>query len=399
MNSRALRRVTLAVLGFAVLPGLTSAHDRTTSYSSWRISTQRAKIVLTLNEADAESLKLADREDALDQYAMSRLALLADGKPCAVASPLRRLATSAGRIRFEWSVAIPANTALDIRSDLFAEGGSGHLHFASLHQTQTDGVTERVLTSAERSWRIESNGSFTLEKTMPIRFIGYMLVGVEHILSGYDHLVFLFVLLLSGGTFRALVRVITGFTVGHSITLGLAVLGVIRPQSAQIEALIGLSIVLVAVENVWLLGRTDRLLPVTTISLLAVLGGFANAGFGRIPALCWFGMVVFLSCYYPLLHRSAAAESARWVVALIFGLVHGFAFASVLQEAEVTADRLVGALLGFNLGVEAGQIAVVAVAWPMLCFAMARWRDSVIEVGSAVALLFGVYWMAGRNYL
>jgi hypothetical protein len=396
MKTRFLLRAALTVLTVASLSGLAFAHDRTLSYSSWHISAQQATVTLTLNEVDVASLRLADGERALDQYAISHLTLLAGGKPCAVKSRPLRLTAPEGRIRFEWNVAIPAGAPFDIRSDLFAEGASGHLHFATLHQN--DGVTERVLTSAERLWRIES-GDLTSVKATPTSFNDYLLLGVKHIWSGYDHLVFLFALLLSGGLFRDLVRVVTGFTIGHSITLGLAALDVFRPQSAPIEALIGLSIVLVAVENVWLLELDNRLLPITTISLLAVLGGWSCAGFGRIPALCWLGMIVFLSCYYPLLHRSAATESARWIVALIFGLVHGFGFASVLQEAELPANKLVGALVGLNLGIEAGQIALVAVVWPGLRVALTRWRAVVVEVGSAFALLLGVYWMLGRNYL
>lgn len=396
MKTRFLIVAAFLFIAFASRTGFALAHDRTLSYSSWHISAQLATVVLTLNEVDVASLKLADSERTLDEYVISHLTLLADGKPCVVESRPRRLTGPAGRIRFQWNVVIPVGAPLDIRGDLFAESNPGHLHFACLNQTE--GVTEHVLTSDERLWHIES-GNLNSRRATPTRFNDYLLLGVKHIWSGYDHLVFLFALLLSGGMFSGLVRVVTGFTIGHSITLGMAAVGVLRPQGAPIEALIGVSIILVAVENVWLLDRENRLLPITTILLLAVLGGWSCAGFGRIPALCWAGMIVFLSCYYPLLHRSATTESARWIVALIFGLVHGFGFASVLQEAELPSDKLLGALVGFNLGVETGQLALVAIVWPWLLVALTRWRAAVVEVGSAFALLLGVYWMLGRNFL
>jgi hypothetical protein len=396
MKPKPMSRLAIAVLILAACADCLHAHDRTTSYSSWRLSSQQAKVVLTMSEVDVASLRLPDGEAALAQYARSHLILLAAENSCPVEGPTRRLPASAGRIRLEWLIAVPGGSALDIRSDLFGEINSGHLHFASLHQQ--DGVSERVLTSTEKSWRIESDSDSTSKPALSTGFRDYVRLGIGHIATGYDHLVFLFALLLAGGTFGIVVKVVTGFTIGHSITLALASLNIVRPQSEPIEALIGLSIALVAVENVWLLGRGNRLLPIATILLLAALGICAGAGLGRIPMLCWLGMVLFLSCYYPLLDRGSAAESARWAVALIFGLIHGFGFASVLQEAELPTDRLAGALLGFNLGVEAGQITLVAVAWPLLRIALARWSEQVVQMGSAAALCLGVYWMVARNY-
>ncbi len=377
------------------------AHDRTTSYSSWRISQREAKVVLNMSEVDAASVALpSGKSSALDaalaKYAFDHLTILANDKLCKMAGPPSRLDGRAGRALFAWTLSIPAEGSLRVRSDLFAETISGHLHFASVHHQQ--GSTERVLTVADRSWDLGPEVRTAGPSGAPTSLGGYWLLGVEHIATGYDHLVFLLALLLSGGSFTLLVKVVTGFTVGHSITLALASLRLVEPQIQPIEALIGLSIVLVAVENVWLLGPRTWLLPGTMIVLLVGQAVLAAVGAGRLSSVSCLGFAVFLSCYYPLLRRSQNVESARWAVALIFGLIHGFGFAAVLQAAELPAERLVAVLVSFNVGVESGQLVLVAIAWPLLQLAFRRWKPIVVAVGSAAAMGLGAYWLVARAY-
>lgn len=143
---------------------------------------------------------------------------------------------------------------------------------------------------------------------------GYFILGVEHILFGIDHLLFVLALVLIVRGVPLLVKTITAFTVAHSITLALATLGYVHVPSAPIEATIALSIVFVASEIL----RRRR-------------------GEGGLT------------------------ERAPWLVAGIFGLLHGFGFAGALSEVGLPANDIPLALLFFNLGVEAGQLAFVAV--------------------------------------
>ena len=142
--------------------------------------------------------------------------------------------------------------------------------------------------------------------------IAFFRLGVEHILTGYDHILFLFALILRGGRLRSLLGIVTAFTVAHSITLALAVLGVVVVPSRIVEPVIALSIAYVALENIF--------------------------------------------------RRRAA--SGRWVVSFVFGLVHGFGFAGALLELGLPPSGLIGSLVFFNLGVEAGQAMIVAAAVP-----------------------------------
>jgi hydrogenase/urease accessory protein HupE len=141
----------------------------------------------------------------------------------------------------------------------------------------------------------------------------YLGLGVEHILTGIDHLLFvLALLLLTAGTWR-LVKTVTAFTVAHSITLGLATLGIVHVPSKPVEAVIALSIVFVAAEIV-------------------------QARQGRV----------------------GLAAQTPWIVAFMFGLLHGFGFAGALSEVGLPEGHIPVALLFFNLGVEAGQLLLIA---------------------------------------
>ena len=174
---------------------------------------------------------------------------------------------------------------------------------------------------------------------------GFLAMGVEHILGGIDHLLFLVALLaLSRGVWQT-VTIVTGFTVAHSITLSLAVLGVVDVPSRIVEPLIAASIVWVAVENL-----------------------MAPAGLGR-----------------------------RWLVAAIFGLIHGLGFASALTELDLSREALARALIGFNVGIELGQIAFVIVVLPPLAWASRPGRlPRLPQVLSVVVALAGAVWFVER---
>jgi hydrogenase/urease accessory protein HupE len=189
----------------------------------------------------------------------------------------------------------------------------------------------------------------------------YSVAGIQHILSGYDHLAFVLCLIMMAGSARRLLLTVTGFTLAHSITLSLAILGWVRLSSTLVETLIALSILLLAVE----LHR----------HILGGRAGHNDGGLGT-SSFTW---------RYPIL------------TAALFGLLHGFGFASVLQDLGLPDDLVVPALLFFNLGVELGQLAfitvvlsVVWVAWRSNAWLRAHLREAqtaiIYVLGSVSAL-------------
>lgn len=191
--------------------------------------------------------------------------------------------------------------------------------------------------------------------------------GIEHILIGPDHVLFLVGLMLLGGTLWRLATIVTAFTIGHSITLSLAALDVVSPPASVVEPVIALSIVFVGVDN--LLVQRDR----------------HAAGHGSADST-----------------RASSPRDIRAWVAGAFGLVHGFGFASVLKEFGLPLTALGWSLFSFNLGVEIGQLAIVfAVA--LVLRGVARREPALAQrlvvAGSVIVIAAGTYWFVERVFL
>ncbi len=206
-------------------------------------------------------------------------------------------------------------------------GLSGTIRFDGIHTPSMRIVVEiQHLDGTSGEWIVQSREP-TVDTTSvaPRPFWSWVQLGITHIYAP-DHLAFLVGLLLIVGTVRRVIGTVTAFTVAHSLTLGLSVLGFIAMPSAPVEAAIAGSVLLVARE-----AAVDA------------------------PTLT---------------HR------APWLVALIFGLVHGLGFAGALAALGLPAENRAGALVGFNIGVELGQLTVVVAYFPILTLAKKRWRTA-----------------------
>jgi HupE / UreJ protein len=212
-------------------------------------------------------------------------------------------------------------------------------------------VVERIARSGAPGFEVEGNPSVWAAAWRFLR------LGVEHIFTGCDHIAFLIALLLLGGRFLDLVKIVTSFTVAHSITLALAALGVLTPPVRWVEALIAASIVAVAAENLWVLRREEE----------------SRA-------------------------RVASALRHRWRITFAFGLVHGFGFASALRELQLPRSALVAGLVSFNIGVEVGQVAIVALAFPLLLWlrTLPRFQPAGTRLLSAAVAVFGLVVLVRR---
>ncbi len=383
----------LLALALIFVGGPAAAHDRTTSYSTWEMRGREARVTVRLADLDVSRFPWATAPDGARQlaaYLTQHLRLAAGATACPVTDGPRALDGTAGRQVWEWTVTCPDERDLRIESDVLLDVAPSHLHFARVTRDGAAGP-ERVLSAGERVWQLDD------PRARGSSVASYVVLGIEHIATGYDHLAFLAALLLIAGSLGEVARIVTGFTAAHSLTLALAVLGWVRPERAPIEALIGLSIALVATENVWLAGARGRTLPGVVAGALAVLALVAAAGVGRVPAVTLAGLALFAACYFPLLRRVTRPAALRWGLAFLFGLVHGFGFAAVLVDARLETARLARALVGFNTGVEVGQLAVVALVWPLLQVAIRR-RVGLVEAGSAAVAGLGLFWFVTRAY-
>ncbi len=376
-------------------PMSADAHTKSASYSRFRMTDEGAQIQLRMPLLE---LTRFPPEHDWSAYLASHLRLYAGDELCTPSAPVRVKETAPGWAVFRWDVVCQGDEPRVIESQILSDVLSSHLHFARVSDPE-QGVLERVLVATAPRWSFAPGE----EESIGTSFSGYVTLGVEHILAGWDHLAFVAALLILSQSLREVATLVTSFTVAHSITLALAVLGVLRPQAAAIEILIGFSIALVAAENGWLLGGKGRSIPYAFGAALLVAAVMALAGSGVLSPLAWTGLALFSACHFGLLENTSGnAGLLRAVVAFAFGLMHGFGFAGVLMEIELPASRIAPALLGFNVGVEVGQLAVVLLLWPLLRalarFGDGRWYVRVAETGSAAILALGLYWVVIRNW-
>lgn len=320
------------------------------------------------DDADATDAELRAGERRLADYVLARITVRADGAACPGA--LRRLGivTQADHfaelaLRFNCAAA-PAKVELDYR--LFFDLDTAHV--GRLQVTHRD----RTITAEFKqglppfAWALPSAGAApdAAEPAPPpsLGFSHFVREGAHHIFTGYDHIAFVLGLLLvvmvrarAGGGFEArparestgqVIRTVSAFTVAHSLTLGAAALGWVSLPGAFVESVIAASIVYVAVENIW---QRD--------------------------------------------------VGPRLALAFAFGLVHGLGFASLLAPMLPPGGAALP-LLAFNLGVELGQLAIVATVMPLLGLfaarAPARYRTVAVIGGSVVVGAMGVLWLVER---
>ena len=365
-----LRTLCLLALLLCQLPAL--AHKASDSYlmvnvqgatvrTQWDIALRDVDFALGLDENGNGEItwgELRVRKAELGAWAVSRLDLQRGG---ACTSQLDTLQVDD---HTDGGYAV-----LGIQSTCPADAGPFSLGYRLLFDldAQHRGLLRLTLDGAEhsavmapenRQMQWQSGTSSGLEQLRQ-----YMVEGVWHIWIGFDHILFLLGLLLpavlvrEGGRWRGVTHlklafkevawVVTAFTVAHSVTLSLAALGWVSLPSRLVESVIALSVLLAAANN---------LMPV-------------------------------------VVHK-------RWLAAFVFGLIHGFGFASVLAELGLPADTLVLSLVGFNVGVELGQLAIVAVFLP-LAFVLRHtpfYSRGIFVGGSVLIMLISAVWLAERVF-
>jgi hypothetical protein len=333
-----MRRAAVAfILCLVVLTGSAHAHVAgSTAFAAVTVRGQTVRYVLTL-AADAVQAVWSGDFDSLPEVVARHVLVVANETSCAATpgsvqppSPTRPTIV----VTLDYACAAPVQM-LSLTDNLFDVLGTDHHTLATVEWPEgreqvvfePDRRQAHLGLGAEKMAAPESGSA----ESSPIAFFR---LGVEHILTGYDHILFLFALMLGGGRLGSLLGIVTAFTIAHSITLALAVLGIVVIPSWVVEPVIALSIAYVALENIFR---------------------------GRAP-------------------------SRRWMVSFLFGLVHGFGFAGALLELGLLPSGIVGSLLFFNLGVEAGQAMIVAALFPVLLWLYRfSWeRRAVTAISGAV---------------
>lgn len=249
-------------------------------------------------------------------------------------------------------------TSIGIESKFLNKLPPGHKQYVTIKDASGRELGKKMLTQQANALEVnlktsDDPVSAETEKHSTSTFTDFLKLGIEHILTGYDHLLFLFSLLVVTRNFWPAIKIITFFTIAHSITLALAGLNIVDIPSSIVEPLIAASIVYVGLENII---RGDKV-----------------------------------------------STKARCILTFFFGLIHGFGFAGVLREMGISSIEtgILVPLFSFNLGVELGQITVAAIVLPIIWWLHNKELTSryLVPTGSTLTCLAGTYWLLERTVL
>ena len=258
------------------------------------------------------------------------------------------------RLRLRYDTKQPPG-ALTIRCQLFPYDPR-HKTFLNIYQN--DALQRQLIFTRETARQNYAPGR---EQSALAVIRQFVFEGVHHIFLGPDHILFIIGLLLLGGTLRQLLKIVTAFTLAHSVTLALATLGILNPSARVIEPLIALSIVFVGLHDIRELVKSK--------------GAKLEAARDLVP------------------------RDLRVLFAFGFGFIHGFGFANVLREMALPARALVWSLFSFNLGVEFGQACIVLAVAPLLALIYGRsqlWGRRVTTCSSMGVIIAGAFWFVQR---
>lgn len=359
-------RPPLCALWFAGVLALASvahAHDPGLSTATLRIEPDQVAAVLVLSPADAGTILDLDKIRAAGKTGQTLefvatavpagspgpMQLQVNGQPV-TATNLRCAFDTANNLTIQFSFPRRAAGKMVVRSTWLLLLPPGHRQYFTIQNAARETLAEHLFNAREDTASFELSAATPVASSAPRTetFADFLVMGVKHIWTGYDHLLFLFALLVVTRNFKAAIKIITCFTVAHSITLAVATLNLVQISSRIVEPLIAASIVYAGLENIFSRGEPK----------------------GR----CW--------------------------LTFAFGLIHGFGFATVLRELGVgeNGGSLAVPLISFNLGVELGQIAVAALVLPLIW----KWRTwpgfahRWVPAASTALTLLGGFWFVQR---
>jgi len=392
-----VRIACLVILCFSIQDAW--AHQRSESFSRWHYEGQRLSVLFTVSEAEAQRYFSPDGQQSLQRRLAAYLADRvgpSEDSACERVDAFSSTTANAGYLQFVAAWICPKSpAAIDVGS--FFELESEHSH---LINTNFDEVfAQRLLDVDQHTWVFRDSESRDASSGENV-FVSFVERGARHIFAGLDHIVFLLALMLVCWQGREMLWAITGFTVGHSCSLALAVLGIVQPEIRAIEAAIGLTIVLVIIERASnAMANPRRAAMITSILLLAFLLP-AKIGASDWQVLLLAGMALFSYCYLLLAHELNRQAIFRLSITALFGLIHGFGFAGAFLAIDLPTDRLALSLAGFNIGVEIGQLIVLAMLAlaSQASIAMPGKEQLIRETLAATVGGLGTFWFVSRLF-
>jgi hydrogenase/urease accessory protein HupE len=311
----------------------------------------------TDGDAEVTDAELNAATRPIAHYVTQEFKILADGQEIKAITTNKVSFDKQNNAIVELTAPDKPSVSIGVISKLLSKLPPDHKQYVTIKDASGHELGKKMLTQKVNTLEISLNDSAPAtsapESHPTSTFTDFLKLGVEHILTGYDHLLFLFSLLVVTRSFWPAIKIITFFTIAHSITLALAGMSIVDLSSNIVEPLIAATIIYVGLENII---RKDK---VTTFQ--------------------------------------------RCVLTFFFGLIHGFGFAGVLREMDISSIEtgILVPLFSFNLGVELGQITVAAIVLPLIWWLHGKAQVSkyLVPVGSILTCFAGGYWLLERTVL
>ena len=406
-----MKKILLFSLILITISKFSYAHYFSESYSNWIISDNKVSATFTILKLEATRVLQIDKFQEIGQekqlsegevfleYFKPRISALESSKECLLDNEPSLINGKDEYHTIELSYLCASTNSIKIINNVLFDIAQSHVHLSRI--SINDQILEKALFYNDQTIFINDLKT-KKEKSFVDSLTNFISTGMNHILTGFDHLIFLMGLIILVNNFKHLLIVITGFTLGHSITLALVALNIVVPNTLMIEALIGFTILFIAAE--YMMKEEKNFIPIIAILLSILTFAAISSLFLQISMtlISFMALILITIGYFGILRNLENKGSFRMIITSLFGVIHGFGFGTFLFNSEFDQTNIISALFGFNLGVEIGQIIFLMI-FILLNLSLIKLLKSknhqyLMQTLMIIVSSLGFYWFIQRLY-
>ena len=406
-----MKKILLFSLILITISKFSYAHYFSESYSNWIISDNKVSATFTILKLEATRVLQIDKFQEIGQekqlsegevfleYFKPRISVLESSKECLLDNEPSLINGKDEYHTIELSYLCASTNSIKIINNVLFDIAQSHVHLSRI--SINDQILEKALFYNDQTIFINDLKT-NKEKSFVDSLTNFISTGMNHILTGFDHLIFLMGLIILVNNFKHLLIVITGFTLGHSVTLALVALNIVVPNTLMIEALIGFTILFIAAE--YMMKEEKNFIPIIAILLSILTFAAISSLFLQISMtlISFMALILITIGYFGILRNLENKGSFRVIITILFGVIHGFGFGTFLFNSEFDQTNIISALFGFNLGVEIGQIIFLMI-FILLNLSLIKLLKSknhqyLMQTLMIIVSSLGFYWFIQRLY-
>ncbi len=406
-----MKKILLFSLILITISKFSYAHYFSESYSNWIISDNKVSATFTILKLEATRVLQIDKFQEIGQekqlsegevfleYFKPRISVLESSKECLLDNEPSLINGKDEYHTIELGYLCASTNSIKIINNVLFDIAQSHVHLSRI--SINDQILEKALFYNDQTIFINDLKT-NKEKSFVDSLTNFISTGMKHILTGFDHLIFLMGLIILVNNFKHLLIVITGFTLGHSVTLALVALNIVAPNTLMIEALIGFTILFIAAE--YMMKEEKNFIPIIAILLFILTFAAISSLFLEISMtlISFMALILITIGYFGILRNLKNKGSFRVIITSLFGVIHGFGFGTFLFNSEFDQTNIISALFGFNLGVEIGQIIFLMI-FILLNLSLIKLLKSknyqyLMQTLMIIVSSLGFYWFIQRLY-